>query len=515
MYKYGISEAVSWLRIKVLSHKLAMSGSLSTRFALALGGLVLAVAQPVAAQGFYSYASPVSSCINISRDLYQGMRGSDVTSLQTFLVSRNYPGGGNWMVTGYYGAATAAAVRNFQTAQGIAPSGRVDGQTRLALDRVSCGDSTYSYDMPSYVPTTPSYTYPTYTTPSYTYPTYSYTTPTLTNPVYNCPSYGGYYYGYTGVGNYNGGCGNYSYNQQYQTTTPTVAYLSTQSGSVGTPVTVFGNGFSTTGNTVRFGNGVITGLSSADGRSLSFTVPSQLSGFGSQAVALGTYYVSVTNAGGYTSNTVPFTVTSLGSYGAPSVTGVTGPTTLATGTQGTWTLSTNNQSNTYLTADVQWGDGQTSTQQLIGTGSQATVFSHAYTQAGTYTAQFKVTNGSGQSSISSVTVSVSGTNAGSLSISTITPTQGRIGTQIVIQGTGFSTYDNTIRFGSGGTMHVPSYNGTTIYYTVPQYLSPCDITPQSGVCAQYLQIVTPGTSYQLSVSNGSATSNSVSFTVTQ
>jgi hypothetical protein len=74
MYKYGISEAVSWLRIKVLSHKLAMSGSLSTRFALALGGLVLAVAQPVAAQGFYSYASPVSSCINISRDLYQGMR---------------------------------------------------------------------------------------------------------------------------------------------------------------------------------------------------------------------------------------------------------------------------------------------------------------------------------------------------------------------------------------------------------------------------------------------------------
>ncbi len=482
-----------------------MVGTLTGRITLSLAVLAVALAQPVSAQAYY-YSSPVSSaCIAISRDLYQGMRGSDVTALQRFLVSRNYPGGGSWMVTGYYGAATAAAVRNFQTAQGLAPTGIVDGTTRLALDRVSCGGDSLPYSYPSY--TAPAYTTPAYTTPSYSYPTYPYTTPTYTNPAYPCPSYGGYYYGYMGVGTQ--GCGT----QPFQTT-PTISYLNPASGAIGTSVTVFGAGFSTTGNTVRFGNGVITGLSSVDGRSISFTVPSQLSGYGSQAVGLGTYHVSVSNAAGYTSNTLPFTVTSLGSYGAPSITGIAGPTTLTTGTQGTWTLSTNNQTNSYFTAEVLWGDGQTSISQLIGLGSQATPFVHTYAQAGTYTAQFKVTNAAGQSSVSSVTVSVSGTNTGGLSISSITPTQGRIGTQITIQGSGFSAYDNTVRFGSGGTMHVPSYNGTTIYYTVPQYLSPCDVTASSGVCAQYLQIVTPGTTYPLSVSNGSATSNTVNFTVT-
>lgn len=490
-----LAGVLSSARSKIFSHKTGMVGTLSGRIALSLTVLVVALAQPVAAQTYY-YSSPVSStCIAISRDLYQGMRGTDVSALQRFLVSRNYPGGGSWMVTGYYGAATAAAVRNFQTAQGLAPTGIVDGATRLALDRVSCGGDT------------PSYSYPTYTTPTYSYPTYPYTTPAYGAPGYGCPSYGGYYYGYTGIGTQ--GCGT----QPYQTT-PTITYLNPMSGAIGTSVTVFGSGFSTTGNTVRFGNGVITGLSSVDGRSVSFTVPSQLSGYGSQAVGLGTYYVSVSNAAGYTSNTLPFTVTSLGSYGAPSITGITGPTTLTTGAQGTWMLTTTNQTNAYFTAEVQWGDGQVSTSQLIGLGSQATPFVHTYAQAGTYTAQFRVTNASGQSSVSSVTVSVSGTNTGSLSIASITPTQGRIGTQIVIQGSGFSAYDNTVRFGSGGTMHVPSYNGTTIYYTVPQYLSPCDVTVSGGVCAQYLQIVTPGTSYPLSVSNGSATSNTVNFTVT-
>lgn len=477
-----------------------MVGTLTGRITLSLAVLAVALAQPVSAQAYY-YSSPVSSaCIAISRDLSQGMRGADVTALQQFLVSRNYPGGGSWMVTGYYGAATAAAVRNFQSAQALPVTGWVDGATRLALDRVSCGGDSYAYDMPT----------PVYTDPyAYTYPTY--TTPTYTTPNYTCPSYGGFYYGYTGVGTYNTSCGTTYAPLQ---TTPSISYLTPQSGAIGTSVTVFGTGFSTTGNTVRFGNGIITGLSSNDGRSLSFTVPSQLTGYGSQAVGLGTYYVSVSNAAGYTSNTLPFTVTSLGSYGAPSITGIAGPTTLTTGTQGTWTLSTNNQTNSYFTAEVLWGDGQTSISQLIGLGSQATPFVHTYAQAGTYTAQFKVTNAAGQSSVSSVTVSVSGTNTGGLSISSITPTQGRIGTQITIQGSGFSAYDNTVRFGSGGTMHVPSYNGTTIYYTVPQYLSPCDVTASSGVCAQYLQIVTPGTTYPLSVSNGSATSNTVNFTVT-
>jgi peptidoglycan hydrolase-like protein with peptidoglycan-binding domain len=60
------------------------------------------------AQTYYS-----GSCgTTYTRDLTVGSRGSDVTSLQSFLVAQNYPGGGSWMITGYYGQATAAAVRN-------------------------------------------------------------------------------------------------------------------------------------------------------------------------------------------------------------------------------------------------------------------------------------------------------------------------------------------------------------------------------------------------------------------
>lgn len=488
-----------------------------------LGAFALfALAQGAAAQTFY-YSTPshslydqaayTGSCVAISRDLAQGMSGSDVKALQQFLVSRNYPGGGAWMVTGYYGAATAAAVRNFQSAQGLPQTGRVDGQTRLALDRVSCGYDGYG-QLPQYQQ--PIFDYAPVTTPAQ--PVY---TPNISYPVFpgnSCDGYGGqYYYGYTGLGTFYGNCGYYD-KGQYQFGAPTVTQVSPVSGAVGASVTIYGTGFSTTGNTIHFGNGVITNIGSPDGRAVSFTVPAKLTGYGAQTVGIGTYYVSVTNAAGYTSNTVPFTVSSLGSYGAPSITGVTGPTTLATNVQGVWSLTVNNQSGTYLTAAVNWGEtypygtSQQASQQIIGSGTQTITFSHAYAQQGTYTVQFTVTNGAGLSSTASATVLVSGTGVnGAVSIASIVPQQVRVGTQIAIQGSGFSTYDNTVRFGGGGTMHLPSYNGTTIYYTIPQYLSPCDVAG-SGVCAMYLQLTTPGT-YPVSVQNGSAVSNAVNVTV--
>lgn len=469
----------------------------------------------------YDQAAYAGSCVNLSRDLYQGMSGQDVRVLQQFLVSRNYPGGGDWMITGYFGAATAAAVRNFQSAQGLQVSGHVDAQTRLALDRVSCGDSyyggaAYQYQQP--------YTTPTYALP--TPPSIPTAFPQYQNQYGNgCPGYQAYpnnyysgYYGYTGIGTLYTVCDNNT-GDQSQFGTPAITRVDPQAGGVGAAITIYGTGFSTTGNTVHFGNGVIANVGSPDHKALTFTVPANLTGFGKSVVGLGTYYVSVTNAVGNTSNTVPFTVTALGAAGAPTITNVSGPTTLGVNVQGVWTLTVNNPGGGYLTASVQWGDpqfygyGQGAPQQIIGTGAQTLTFTHAYAQAGTYTVQFTVVNAAGQSNISTATVTVSGTGTGSLSVSSITPTSGHTGTQIAIQGSGFSLYDNTVHFGSGGTMHVPSYNGTTIYYTIPQYLSPCDVN-QGGVCAQYLQFVTPGT-YPVSVQNGSATSNTVNFTVTQ
>lgn len=403
------------------------------------------------------------------------------------------------MATGFFGAATQAAVRNFQGAQGVVASGYVDAATRAAISRVSCGYGGSGYDG--------SYPYQ-----SYQYPLFSNT--------YDCGGYGypnifGAYYGGAGCAQ----AGNYYYgNSTTYQGAPVLISLNPQSGAVGTSVTVYGYGLSSTGNTVHFGSGVIANLVSSDGRSVSFTVPSQLSGYGSQATTLGTYNVYVTNASGVSSNVLPFTVTSLGASAAPVITGVSGPTSLSVNQQGTWTITVNNQNAAYLSVSVLWGDPAygayaSAPQQVYGAGTQTLTFSHAYAQAGTFTITFTAANGSGTSNTSSVTVNVSGIGtSGAVSLSSLSPAQGMVGTQVVIRGSGFSAYDNTVHFGAGGTRHVPSFdNGTTIYYTVPAYVSACDLV-SSGVCGAPVMLVTPG-SYALSVGNAGFTSNALTFTV--
>jgi hypothetical protein len=235
-------------------------------------------------------------------------------------------------------------------------------------------------------------------------------------------------------------------------------------------------------------------------------------------VTLGSYNISVRNASGATSNTLPFIVTSLGSYGAPSITSVAGPNTLATNVTGVWTVSVNNQNNTYTTLSVNWGDqsvygaalsaAQTSSVQ----GIQTFTFSHAYLQAGTYTVTFTATNNSGGQNVSSATVVVTGSGTGQVTLSSLSPTSGYIGSQIVLQGTGFTALENTVHFGIGGTQHLPSQNGSTIYYTVPAFVTPCDLVTPGSVCTQNAQQVMPGL-VQIYVTNGNGTTNILYFTV--
>lgn len=570
------------------------------------------------AQSYYPTYS--GSCVNLSSDLSYGQKGSNVTQLQSFLVSQNYPGGGNWMVTGYFGTATVAAVRNFQQTQGLPMSGSVDASTRAAISRVSCGGgfsiatpvTSYNYTQP-YLPTGQAGNYNNYynsypynynygynnygsytgyqygtcgTFPLYTQcPTSGYgTSPHLTsfsttvaapgspvtvygtgfdplaNTVYvggttlsNIVSTGGTSLTFTVPANATGSvsvtvansrgtsnaltltvngygypyqpttpCGAYGYQYGYgyncppNTGTPAISYLSPNSGAVGTSVTIFGSGFSSTGNTVHFGNGIISNLQSYDGYSVSFTIPTTLSGYGYQPIGLGTYDVSVANSSGVVSNKLPFTITSTGSTGAVTISSVTGPTSLGVGVSGTWSVVIQNPGNASVTTSVTWGDNtnyanQNVAQTTYAQGTATLTFSHVYYANGTYTVTFTVSNGSGQSNTSSATVYVSGTGAnGVVSVTSMTPTTGPVGTQITITGTGFDAYNNTVHFGNGGTMHVPAYNGV-IYYTVPSYLSPCDVSG-GGVCAQYLQQVTPG-SYPVYVTTPSGSSGATNFQV--
>ncbi|PIR83905.1 hypothetical protein COU18_00615 [Candidatus Kaiserbacteria bacterium CG10_big_fil_rev_8_21_14_0_10_51_14] len=549
----------------------------------------------------YPTNSYLGTCVNLYTDLSYGSKGSEVTQLQTFLVSQNYPGSGSWMITGNFRSATLAAVRNFQQSQGLPITGIVDAATRAAISRMSCGNygsgySTYNYNYNTYPSsfaqgyggtqytnpfnynynynnTNCLYTYPytcnnynTYNTVTVTslsavtglpgtsvtvygsgfdysnntvyfgsialpnIPSSNGTSLTFTVPVYaTAGTVGVYVTNYRGTSNMQNfgvlatysscsGVGGYPYTYGYNCPSHSgpisLTYLNPNSGAVGSVVTVIGTGFSSTGNTVNFGNGFITGINSFDGRTLTFTVPSQLSGGSSAFVTSGVYNVSVRNFSNQISNALPFTVTGSSSYGAPAITSVTGPTTLPTNTQGTWTIMIqNNQLNSYVTTAVNWGDqtifgaSLSPVQTTYVQGNQTLTFTHTYTTPGTYTITFTVSNVNGQQNSSTATVVV-GQGTGNVTLSSISPMSAHIGTQIMLIGSGFTPLENTVRFGIGGTQHVPSQNGTTIYYTIPSFVSPCDLVTPGSFCGQPVQQVMPGP-IQVYVTNSNGTSNTI------
>lgn len=448
-----------------------------------LAVLVILSAPAVTAAYGTSYDVGNTPCVQLSRTLSIGSRGSDVTSLQQYLVQSGYIG--SWALTGYYGAATAAAVRNFQVIHGIAATGSVGPQTRSALS-AGCTYSFSPYTNYSYYQPTP-YTYSTQPTP-YVYPTYPYTT-------YQPP--------YTPV------------------SAPRINSLSVLTGSVGTSVTVYGSGFQQEGNTVHFGRGIIANLRSFDGTSLTFTVPAQLTGYGSEVVTLGSYAVSVGTIYG-TSNSVNFSVTGITNQFAPTIGNVSGPTTLGTNSTGTWYVTVGGVQQGSVVVEADWGDTynytytQPAQQQVyLGSTQQQVSFTHAFSNPGTYTITFKVRNlTTGQIAQTTYLVVVGGTTgtSGSVVVDSIYPITGPAGTTLIIQGSGFLTTGNDVHFGIGGTRNVAAVNGNTIYYSVPHYISPCDFTV--GICNSPATLVQSG-SYGVYVQNQNGTSATRTYTVSQ
>jgi len=82
----------------------------------------------------------LASAAVISIQLDPGMTNSDVSALQTFLAkdSTIYPEG---IISGFFGPLTVAAVKRYQTANGIAPVGRVGPATLASINGTSVGDS--------------------------------------------------------------------------------------------------------------------------------------------------------------------------------------------------------------------------------------------------------------------------------------------------------------------------------------------------------------------------------------
>lgn len=249
------------------------------KFAVIPAVLVLLAAGTVSAQvySYPSYGTSSVGCVALSSNLSYGSRGSEVTKLQQFLVSQNYPGGGSWMITGYFGNATVQAVRNFQQTVGLSTTGYVDAATRSAIQTRTClpGQGLPSQGGLLAAPSNPTpIAFPSIpVTPTYPTPPYI---PGANVPPYGAPTYPYAPHPYGGV---------------------SISSLSTQNAYIGSSVTIQGNGFDATGtNTVHIGPSTVVVAGTAS--SITFTVPSMGSG---------TYSVYVTNSRG-TSNSLTLSV---------------------------------------------------------------------------------------------------------------------------------------------------------------------------------------------------------------
>ncbi|MBX4200391.1 IPT/TIG domain-containing protein [Candidatus Parcubacteria bacterium] len=105
-----------------------------------------------------------------------------------------------------------------------------------------------------------------------------------------------------------------------------------------------------------------------------------------------------------------------------------------------------------------------------------------------------------------------GTTTGPVSISSLVPTQGLVGAQVTITGSGFTATDNTVHFGYGVVTNLTSVDTTHITFNVPSSLNPACFY-STPACLIPSQITTPG-NYSVSVSNANGQSNSQTFAVT-
>ncbi len=192
---------------------------------------------------------------------------------------------------------------------------------------------------------------------------------------------------------------------------------------------------------------------------------------------------------------------------SPVVSGVSGPQSLSINQQGTWTVTAYSFNSGNLTYSVNWGDQQFQPLYLNNNSAysvqQNATFTHTYSQAGTYTPVFTVTNTAGQTAQASLNVSVGGVISNQIPVVFyLAPNYGRVGTQVTINGSGFAYNGNTVNFGSTTIPNLYSSNGTSVTFTIPQVGT---IYCIQAPCTQ---------NFNVSVSNSNGTSTNASvFTV--
>jgi hypothetical protein len=108
--------------------------------------------------------------------------------------------------------------------------------------------------------------------------------------------------------------------------------------------------------------------------------------------------------------TVSITVSPFPVTVQPVINGISGPVSLAVNQTGTWTVNATESGNNPLNYSVNWGDGlqngiATST-SAMASSSQTATFTHMYAATGNYTVTFHVTDTTGATATSTISVMV-------------------------------------------------------------------------------------------------------------
>jgi hypothetical protein len=96
-------------------------------------------------------------------------------------------------------------------------------------------------------------------------------------------------------------------------------------------------------------------------------------------------------------------------------------------------------------------------------------------------------------------------------VSRLSPDSAAVGSTVTITGTGFKPAENAVRIDGGYLRDLPSSDGTTISFTLPEGMDPCPPF-SSGPCVQSYMMITPG-EYSLNVITRDGTSNSIKLVV--
>lgn len=302
----------------------------------------------------------------ISRDLTIGSAGPDVIELQTWLIARGFdiPAVSSGIIPkGYFGIQTQTALAAYQRSVGLPAYGYLGAQTRARM--YGPGDSATGSTPIRIV----------YPNGGEVFPKSSIQTITWTGSIATLNQSGSIWLQY-----YVPPCA--------EETNAVRCLIAVQS-----PVLVAQN--------VDLG-----------ARSYSWVV-GNVAQSGLSSVPEGSYKIRVCSAANVcdASDSYFSIARAQGTHG-PVITSLVGPATLGVQELGTWSVAVN--SDATVDYAISWGDGTTggSGGSVNASSYKNMSFTHAYSSAGTYTATFTLSNGSGISAVQSTTVRVSGSSNG-------------------------------------------------------------------------------------------------------